>query len=79
MMKAICKFYDNCMRVITDSAKAERKISMGFIEQTLKNNVMDKLMSMKFKDPLTPENEMRTYFDDIVTEIDNRFREMQIY
>jgi vacuolar-type H+-ATPase catalytic subunit A/Vma1 len=79
MMKAICKFYDNCMKVILDSAKAERKISMGFIEQTLKNNVMDKLMSMKFKDPLTSENELRTYFDDIVTEIDNRFREMQIY
>jgi len=79
MMKAICKFYDNCMRVITDSAKAERKISMGFIEQTLKNNVMDKLTSMKFKDPLIPEAEMRTYFDDIVTEIDNRFRDMQIY
>jgi len=78
MMKAICKFYDNCMRVITDSSKAEKKISMGIIEQTLKNNVMDKLLNMKFVDPNIPENEMRLYFDKIVDEIEEKFREMQI-
>jgi len=59
MMKVICKFYDNCMRVITDSAKAERKISMGFIEQTLKTNVMSDLTEMKFKDPNVTDVEMR--------------------
>lgn len=79
MMKAICKFYDNCMRVITDSAKAERKISMGFIEQTLKTNVMSDLTEMKFKDPNCTDLEMRAFFDDICTQIDNRFRDMQIY
>lgn len=79
MMKCICKFFDSCMRVIIDSSKAERKISMGYIEQTLKSNVIDKLYSMKFLDPLTPEMEMRAYFDDIVNEIDNRFREMQSF
>ena len=79
MMKCIVKFYENCMKIITDSSKSEKKISMGFIEQTLKYNVIDKLYNMKFLNPLTPKLEIRQYFDDIVAEIDNRFREMQIY
>lgn len=79
MMKCIVKFYENCMKIITDSSKSEKKISMGYIEQTLKYNVIDKLYNMKFLDPLTPKLEIRQYFDDIVTEIDMRFREMQIY
>jgi len=78
MMKAICKFFDNCMRVITDTAKSDKKISMGFIESTLKNNVMDKLYNMKFLDPLKPELEVRQYFDEIVNEIDLKFRDMVI-
>ena len=78
MMKCICKFYDNCMRVISDTAKSDKKISMGFIESTLKNNVMDKLYSMKFLDPLKPDQEVRLYFDDIVNEIDLKFRDMVI-
>lgn len=78
MMKAICKFYDNCMRVIADTAKSDKKISMGFIESTLKSNVMDKLYNMKFLDPLTPELQIREYFDEIVNEIDLKFRDMVI-
>jgi len=35
MMKAIVKFHENCIRVITDSAKQEKKISMGYIESTM--------------------------------------------
>jgi len=70
MMKCIVKFYENCMKIITDSSKSEKKISMGFIEQTLKYNVIDKLYNMKFLNPLTPKLEIRQYFDDIVTEID---------
>lgn len=79
MMKCIVKFYENCMKIISDSAKSEKKISMGFIEQSLKYNVIDKLYNMKFLDPLTPDLEIRQYFDDIVTEIENKFREMQLY
>jgi len=66
------------MRVISDTAKSDKKISMGFIESTLKNNVMDKLYSMKFLDPLKPDQEVRLYFDDIVNEIDLKFRDMVI-
>ena len=67
------------MKAINDSAKSERKISMGYIEQTLKNNVIDKLYNMKFLPPLTPDAEIRLYFDDIVTEIETRFRDMQMF
>jgi V-type H+-transporting ATPase subunit A len=76
MMKCIVKFYENCMKIINESSKSEKKISMGFIEQSLKYNVIDKLYNMKFLDPLTPDIEIRQYFDDIVTEIENEFRKM---
>lgn len=32
MMKVIVRFYENCIRVILESSKNEKKISMGFIE-----------------------------------------------
>lgn len=69
------------MKLISESAKSDKKqsISMGFIEQTLKYNVIDKLYNMKFLNPLTPDLEIRQYFDDICTEMDNKFREMTIY
>jgi len=40
MMKCIVRFYEKAMQTIKDSEKSERKISMGFIEQTLKDTVM---------------------------------------
>jgi len=81
MMKCIVKFYENCMKLISESAKSDKKqsISMGYIEQTLKYNVIDKLYNMKFLNPLTPDLEIRQYFDDICTEMDIKFREMTIY
>jgi len=54
MMKAIVKFYENCIRLILDSTKADKKISMGYIEQTL-SDVVTELTRMKFKLPETPE------------------------
>jgi hypothetical protein len=80
MMKCIVKFYENCMKLISESAKSDKKqsISMGYIEQTLKYNVIDKLYNMKFLDPLTPDIEVRAYFDDIVNEIETKFRDMVI-
>lgn len=40
MMKCIVRFYEKAMQTIKDSEKSEKKISMGFIEQTLKTTVM---------------------------------------
>lgn len=76
MMKAIVKFHENCIRTITDSSKGEKKISMGYIEQTLGNDILYKLNQMKFKTPDTPEHEMRKYFDDFHEEIDTKFRDL---
>lgn len=77
MMKAIVKFYENCNRVIQDSAKAEKKISMGFIEQTMGNNILDKINNMKFIKPDRPEVEVRAFFDNLHEEIDTKFRDLQ--
>jgi vacuolar-type H+-ATPase catalytic subunit A/Vma1 len=76
MMKAIVKFHENCIRLITDSARAEKKISMGYIEQTL-GDVVTELTRMKFKLPEAPEHETRKYFDNFHEQIDSRFRDLQ--
>ena len=79
MMKAIVKFHENCQRVILETSKREKKISMGYIEQTLggETDVISGLNNMKFKSPATPEHEMRKFFDDLHAQIDRRFQEMQ--
>merc|ERR1712228_17260 len=79
MMKAIVKFHENCQRIINETAKREKKISMGYIEQTLggETDVIAGLNNMKFKLPTTPEHEMRKFFDDLHAQIDRRFAEMQ--
>ena len=77
MKKAIVKFHENCLRIIESSAKSERKVSMGYIEQHLQTSVIYELSQMKFKLPTIPEQEMRKYFDDFHETIDNKFRDLQ--
>lgn len=77
MMKAIVKFHENCIRVIESSAKSERKISMGYIEQTMGADLIYELTQMKFQMPTKPEVEIRKYFDDLHESIDNKFRDLQ--
>ena len=77
MMKSIVKFYDNCIRIIESSAKSEKKISMGLIEQTLGADLIYELTQMKFKSPTAPEHEVRKYFDELHENIDAKFRDMQ--
>lgn len=81
MMKAIVKFYDNCVRLVSSSSqdKGEKKITMGFIEQTLggENDVIGKINNMKFVLPSTPEVEVRKFFDDLHAEIDTRFSQLR--
>jgi V-type H+-transporting ATPase subunit A len=76
MMKSIVKFYDNCLRIIEASAKSEKKISMGLIEQTLGADLIYELTQMKFKSPTAPEHEVRKYFDELHESIDAKFRDM---
>jgi vacuolar-type H+-ATPase catalytic subunit A/Vma1 len=77
MMKAIVKFHENCIRVIESSSKSEKKISMGFIEQTLGADLIYELTQMKFQPPNQPEQELRKYFDELHENIDSKFRDIQ--
>merc|ERR1712166_1649603 len=65
MMKAIVKFHENCIRVLEATARSEKKISMGFIEQQLGNGIIFELSQMKFQNPTAPEQNIRTYFDNL--------------
>ena len=78
-MKVIVRFHESCIRIIVESAKHEKKISMGFIEQTLgeKGGVMEKINLMKKILPTRPEMEVRKEFDTLIEMIDNKFRDMQ--
>ena len=78
MMKAIVKFYENCIRIISETAKRDKKISMGYIEQTLsgEKDVIGRINSMKFLPPTDPEHDTVAYFDDLHAQIDQRFQEL---
>ena len=78
MMKAIVKFYENCIKVISETAKRDKKISMGYIEQTLsgEKDVIGKINNMKFILPTTPKQEVMDYFDELHDQIDRRFQEL---
>jgi len=79
MMKAIVKFHENCIRLILDSSKSEKKISMDFIEKTLGSDgdVCHTLTRMKYQRPDAGEAEIRKYFDNFHETIDARFRDLQ--
>ena len=81
MMKAICLFYDGCIRAIVETQKrSEQKMSMAQIEMFLSReengNVMDKMISMKFIAPDTPKDEMKRQFDDMHQCIQKAFTEL---
>lgn len=78
-MKVIVRFYESCIRIILDSSKNEKKISMGFIEQSLSEpgGVMHQITHMKIISPTTPKHEVNKKFDDILEMIDSKFRDMQ--
>jgi hypothetical protein len=81
MMKAICLFYDGCIRVILDTQKAgAQKLSMAQIEMALSReengNVMDQINSMKFFSPVMPKGEMKHKFDELHSAIQRSFNEI---
>ena len=81
MMKAIVLFYECSTRVILDTQKrAEQKTSMAQIEMFLSReengNIMDRINSMKFIDPITPKDEMKRQFDDLHASIQKAFNEI---
>lgn len=63
MMKAICLFYDGCVRVIMETQKSDAKLSMATIETLLSspahNKVLDAINKMKFFDPVMDKHQMQ--------------------
>lgn len=77
MMKAIVKFFENSKKAINESQKSERKISFGIIQNSIEKQLLE-LSQMKFKDPMTPKEEMMKYFTNLNDEIDSEFRKLLI-
>ena len=77
MMKAIVKFFENSKKAINESQKSERKISFAIIQNSIEKQLLE-LSQMKFKDPMTPKEEMVKYFTDLNDEIDSEFRKLLI-
>ena len=76
MLKCIVTYYECCKRVLLESQKTEKKISMALIEESLEESVLSKLKSMKFIHPETPEKKIVKQLDDLAESIENEFRRL---
>lgn len=77
MMKCMTLFYENAKRVIVESQMSEKKISWGMIQSSLESSFLE-LSQMKFKDPLTPVDELEEYFNNLHERFDNEFRQLAL-
>lgn len=57
-MRCIVAYYDNCKKVLSESQKLEKKISMALIEETFGSTILKELRSMKFILPSESEQEI---------------------
>ena len=76
MMKCIITYYENCRKVLAESQKSEKKISMALIEETFTKTIILGLKSMKFIDPASPEKEIVKKLDDLADQIESEFRKL---
>jgi V-type H+-transporting ATPase subunit A len=76
MMKCICTYYECCKRVLLESQKHERKISMAIIEDAFNKTIIYQLTKMKEKDPELPEKQMVAELDALAEQIENEFRKL---
>ena len=59
MMKCIVTYYECCKKVLLESQKMDKKISMGIIEENFKTTIIAELTDMKMILPTVPEAEMK--------------------
>lgn len=76
MMKCICAYYDNCKKVLMESQKSEKKISMALIEEAFNKTVIYKLKRMKNQDPALPAEQITKHLNDLAETIENEFRKL---
>lgn len=76
MLKCICVYYENCVRILEESHKSEKKISMAFIEEQFALDIISELKKMKFIHPELPEKEITGKLNDLAELIENKFRNL---
>lgn len=76
MLKCIITYYECCKRILSESQKTERKISMAVIEENFNTTVIKELKEMKFILPDSPEKEIVKKLDDLAEKIENEFRKL---
>jgi V-type H+-transporting ATPase subunit A len=76
MMKCIVAYYENCKKVLAESQKTEKKISMALIEEAFATSIIRDVKEMKFIDPALPDKEIVRKLDDLAENIENEFRKL---
>lgn len=76
MMKCMVAFYENCKKVLLESQKTERKISMALIEESFEKGIIDSLKRMKEINPELSKTEITKKLDDLADTIENEFRKL---
>ena len=76
MMKCIVTYYENCKKILQESQKSEKKISMALIEEAFAKTIIYRLKRMKNFLPTLPEKEMVKNLDDLAETIENEFRRL---
>ena len=76
MMKCIVAYYENCKKVLIESQKSEKKISMAIIEEAFNTTIINDLKEMKFIDPASPEKQIIKKLDDLADLIESEFRKL---
>ena len=76
MLKCIVTYYENCKKVLLESQKSEKKISMALIEEAFNTTVINDLKEMKFIDPALPEKEIVKKLDAVAENCENEFRKL---
>ena len=76
MLKGICTFYNECIKVLKEQPNSDKKLSMAYIEESMADNVIKSLKSMKFKDPLIEKSKLKLEFDTEAEEIEAKFRKI---
>jgi len=76
MMKCIITYYENCKKVLAESQKSEKKISMALIEESFSKTIIKQLKEMKFIIPTTPEKQIVEELDKLADLIESEFRKL---
>ncbi|XP_048369396.1 V-type proton ATPase catalytic subunit A-like [Sphaerodactylus townsendi] len=77
MLQNMIAFYDLARHAVESTAQSENKITWGIIRENL-NDIMYKLSSMKFKDPVKDgEAKIKAYYAQLGEEMQNAFRNLE--